>query len=214
MNEIVCGRRAEGKSTFALYRARLRHGAGVVVFDPRGMFDGERCYSADEVDTAIRSGAWQHGPIIYIPDGDVRAALTDLCEVLFPPQFTRFNFSLIVDEANQVQSPHSPHAALERAVRLHPIDRITIIQTTHRLADLHGLPKALMDDLTMFCTTHPGDLDVLYDYSESPEVVEIVKTLPHHHALHYSYSRQHGGQWEVLDDPAKWFTPISVEVAA
>lgn len=208
MNLIVCGRRLEGKSTLSLKLARESH-RGIVIFDPRGMFAGFRCADAGDVDDAIREREWEKQPIILTPAGDPMDCFSDLCDVLFPPQFTLSDFGLVIDEAGMLQSSHSSHPALARAVAQHPHRGITIIQNTHRLPEIHGKSKALMDDLYIFKTTHPGDLATLLDFVEGDaEVIERVQALPPHHCIHYTYRREAGAQWNLLDKPELWYAPI------
>lgn len=213
MNLIVCGRRLEGKSTLSLKLARDQH-RGVVVFDPRGMFAGCRCSDAAEVAEAIQDRAWESLPIVLTPEGDTLDGFAALCDVLFPPQFTLSDFGLVIDEAGMLQSSHSSHPALARAVAQHPHRGITIIQNTHRLPEIHGKSKALMDDLYIFKTMHPGDLATLLDFVEGDsEVIELVQGLPPHHCIHYTYRREAGAQWELLDRPEAWYNPIQKEEA-
>lgn len=184
----------------------------MVIFDPRGMFSGFRCDTADEVADAIQAREWERSVIILTPEGDPMDGFAELCDVLFPPQFTLSDFGLVIDEAGMLQSSHSSHPALARAVAQHPHRGITIIQNTHRLPEIHGKSKALMDDLYIFKTTHPGDLATLLDFVEGDsEVIERVQTLPPHHCIHYTYRREAGAQWEVLDRPEVWYSPIQQE---
>lgn len=216
MNLIVCGRRLEGKSTLSLWLAS-KYSRGIVVFDPRGMYSGTRCSTADEVVEAIHESKVRQisYPIVLTPEGDMMDGFSELCEVLFPPQFTLSDFALVIDEAGQLQSAHASHPGLTRSVSQHPHHGVTIIQNTHRLCEIHGKSKALMDDLYIFKTTHPGDLAALLDFVEGDrEVVEQVATLPVHHCIHYSYRREAGEQWELLDKPELWYAPIQKEEVA
>lgn len=209
MNLIVCGRRHEGKSTLSLHLARQTHGRAVVVFDPRGIFEGLRCADSGELEAAIREGLFERELLTFTPEGTVEEGFDDLCTVLFPPRFTRTNFALVIDEAGQLQTSHSSRPSLARAVAQHPLHSISIIQNTHRLPELHGKSKSLMDDLFLFWATHPGDLEGILEYTGEPELVETVSRLPLHHCVHYSYRRTaEGQQWKTLDKPEEWYHPI------
>lgn len=220
MNILVVGRRREGKSTLALYLAKRSHKA-VIVFDPRGMFHGEVVNSGEELEAALQerqSHGWNRPedetPIVYRYDGtDPDGAFDEMAAVLFPPQFTRGGFALIVDEAAELQGPMQINPQLRRAVAQHPFEgdmRVTIIQTSHRLTEYHGKAKSLVDELYIFRTTNPRDLAMLLEYTGEPQAEEEVKDLPKHHVFLFKFARQDDGvnQYEVWDDPTVWYSPI------
>lgn len=211
MNSVICGRRKEGKSTLAYALAKKLYGEGVIIFDPRAIFSGIRIASAEELEDALQVRAWKQGPLCYTPDTvNIEDSFEELCSVLFPPHFSRTQFALVIDEAGQLQGPQYSHPALYRAVAMHPLGQIAIIQTAHRLTDFHGQSKALMDELYVFQTTHPGDLRMLLDFTGEPELSEKVKSLPPHHCLHYSYQRNEGfRQSRIINSPASWYSPIT-----
>ena len=213
MNIVCCGRREEGKTTLAMHIARKHH-RGVVVFDPRGMINGTIVYGSSELEDAIEGGMWQNGPIVYRYDsGDANSEFDEMCSVLFPPQFTKGGFSLVVDEAGQLQTAHSINENFIRAIKQHPTsplrESVTIIQTNHRLAEFHGASKSLMNELYIFQTTYDLDLRTLEQHTGLPQMSEIVKNLPQHHCVRYLYGRQpNNKQYEVWDNPLIWFNDI------
>jgi hypothetical protein len=129
MNILVVGRRREGKSTLALYLAEQSHKA-LIVFDPRGMFDGEVVTSGEQLKEVLQDRQEQEWkrekderPIVYRYDGSgPEGAFAGMSDVLFPPQFTRGGFALIVDEAGELQSANQINDELRRAVAQHPTD--------------------------------------------------------------------------------------------
>jgi hypothetical protein len=214
MNLLICGRREEGKTTLAMHLARQRH-KGIVVFDPRAMIQGVVVYSPDELRSAIEEKAWQRGPIVYRYDSpEHEEQFAQVTEVLFPPRFPVGGFAFIVDEAGMLQTPNSIDENLSRVIKQHPTfpprESVTIIQTSHRLSEFHGASKALMNELYIFQTTHPRDLDTLAEHTDGQtEIAEAVKALPRHHCVRYKYDRQADGQpqWEAWNDPAAWYVP-------
>lgn len=216
-NIICCGRREEGKTSLAIAIAKQRHSA-VIAFDPRAMIVGVPVYGVDDLEEVIKDGTWKEHVISYRFDsGEVDVELEELCDFLFPPRFTKGAFALVVDEAGsrKIQTFNSINPALDRAVRQHPTKppqfAVTIIQTSHRLADFHGASKSLMDELYIFNTSSPRDLMALEEHTQMPEVSEIVRELPKHHCVRYLYARQEAGiaQYEVWDDPAAWYIPAT-----
>jgi hypothetical protein len=224
MNIICCGRREEGKTTLAIALAKQRH-SGIVVFDPRAMVVGVPVYGVDDLEDAIDEGVWREHIISYRFDsGDSAEELGALCDFMFPPRFTKGAFAFIVDEAgdNKIQTAHSIHPSLDRVVRQHPTRppefAVTVIQTSHRLADFNGATKSLLDELYIFNTSSPRDLLALEEHTQMPDLIPIVTTLPKHHCVRYKYSRQEEGisQYEVWDEPEEWnvmATTISREEA-
>jgi len=169
----------------------------------------------EALEQAIQEKKWQHGPIVYRPEsGDVNAEFTEVCRVLFPPKFTRGGFAFIIDEAGELQNPHQIHDDLKRIIKQHPTfpvnESVLVIQTNHRLSEFHNSCKALMNELYIFQTTLPRDLDVIDEHTGIPEVRGAVARLPKHHCVRYIYGRQEAGvpQWEVWDDPRDWYTPL------
>jgi hypothetical protein len=215
MNSVCIGRREEGKSTLALFLAHTTHTA-VVVFDPRGIFAGHIVRSKEELEDALKDGLYEDGlPLVYRFDStDPEEAFTEMSAALFPPHFTRGGFCLIVDEAGMLQGQNTMHPELRRAISQHPTKgpmRIHIIQTTHRLQELHGKVKTCLDNLYVFCTKNARDHVALVEFTDEPELVEVVKELPKHHLVHYKFARQDPGepQYEIWDDPTDWYISLA-----
>lgn len=216
-NINIVGRREEGKTTLALFLSRKYKAR--IIWDPRGMIGDSSSAvivcSPDDLDTAITEGEWKKGPIVYRQEsGDVESEFTDICQVLFPPKFTRGGFAFVIDEAGELQNPHAVHPELKRVIKQHPTfprqESVLVIQTNHRLSEFHNSCKALMNELYIFQTTLPRDLDVLEEHTGIPQLRDIVKNLPKHHCVRYLYDRQEIGdsQYELWDDPEYWYTPL------
>jgi hypothetical protein len=215
LNINVVGRREEGKTTLAMYLAASRY-KGRVVFDPRGMIEGVICNGSDDLEIAIQECRWQQGPLVYrCKSSDNAEEFETCCSVLFPPGFSRGGFAFVVDESGLLQSSQGINAELLRIVKQHPTypprESVMVIQTNHRLAEFNNSCKALMDELYIFQTTLPRDLDVLEEHTGLPEISEIVKRLPPHHCVRYLYGRQPEGhsQYQVWSDPAVWHVRLN-----
>jgi hypothetical protein len=221
VNSIVVGGREEGKSTLALYLAYCSHRA-VFVFDPRGIFHGHIVHDPEELEDAIQQQEYREGDaIVYrfdsIEPDAVESAFADMCSVLFPPQFTRGGFALVVDESGELQGQNSIEPALRRAVAQHPTTgeaRVHIIQTSHRLAEFHGKVKTCLNDLYIFRTKNPRDHAALVDFTGEPELVDVVSNLPKHHLVHYKFARQADGeQFDLWADPGVWYVELQPKQA-
>jgi hypothetical protein len=216
-NVNIVGRREEGKTTLALYLSK-RYKARVI-WDPRGMIGDNSSAvivcNPDDLETAIEEGEWRRGPIVYRSEsGDVEGEFSSVSQVLFPPKFTRGGFAFIIDEAGELQNPHQVHKELKRIIKQHPTfparESVLVLQTNHRLSEFHNSCKALMNELYIFQTTLPRDLDVIDEHTGNPEVAVIVRELPKHHCVKYLYGRQELGvpQYEVWSDPNMWYEPL------
>lgn len=222
MNVNIVGRREEGKTTLALYVCR-RYKAKFI-WDPRGMIgcepNGIIVCTPDDLETAIQEEDWRGGPVVYRAEsGDVESEFTSVCEVLFPPKFTRGGFAFLIDEAGELQNAHGVHDDLKRVVKQHPTfpkhESVLVVQTNHRLAEFNNSCKALLDELYIFQTTLPGDLKTLEEHTGMVEITPIVKNLPHHYCVRYLYGRQAAGkpQYELWDDPSVWYQPLKGGIA-
>lgn len=194
--------------------AKQRH-AGVVAFDPRGMIAGVVVYGPEELEAAIDEQAWNDGPLVYRYDTlDANGEFSAVCSVLFPARFSVGGFAFIVDEAGMLQTANGINDDLLRIVKQHPTEpleeSVTVIQTNHRLAEFHGASKALMNELFIFQTTHPRDLQALEEHTGDPQIIEVVKALPRHHCVRYLYGRQADGvaQYQVWDKPELWYVSL------
>lgn len=208
MNVLVCGRIKEGKTTLALHLA-CEWAPGVVVWDPRHMIEGAVYVSdADELEDAIQEGEWRRGPIIYRPDGlQLGEDFDAMCSVLFTPPERFDNFSLVIDEAADLQSAHTIAPHLSRCVRQHP-RTVLVVQTTHSLQDWHRASKDLMNDL--YCFRLIGrSLKAVMEFCDGSEEMEAtIKNLPRHHCVHVSFeSSSEEEEFEVID-PSWHVEPI------
>lgn len=205
-NTIICGQMKEGKTTLAQYLA-FEHSPGSIAWDPRGMIDGVKCYSPQELHSAIYEKRWREGILTYIPQHDVEIEFSAFCRVVFPPRFTLRSFSCIIDEAAQLQRSNSIHPALDRAVRQHPRD-VLLIQTTHSMQDYFRSSKDLMNDL--YCFKLKGNsLKAVVDYCDGQDDMrEAIANLPPHHLMHYNFERHCGPEFEIWNEPNSWYIPL------
>jgi hypothetical protein len=133
---------------------------------------------------------------------DVEQEFSDFCMAM--DYFD--SYTMLIDEASQIQSPGWLHPSLERLVRLADPEKISVIQTMHRPQDSHPLCRSLMSHLYIFRTSLERDLDIIESHC-GREAREIVSNLPPHHLLHWSEDAE---SFEVWADPARWYMPIGV----
>lgn len=209
MNHIVCGRMKMGKTTLAKWLAG-RHSPGVIAWDPRNMIDGHICYGPDALQQAIDEKRFATSILVYRFDNtDVMSEFSAMCSVLFPPGFTYDNFSLVVDEAAQLQRSNWIHPDLDRAVRQHPRG-VNIFQATHSLQDYARSSRDLTSDLYAFSLIGKS-LESIISFCDGDDAMrEAIRNLPPHHLIHWSHT---SGSWEVWNDPSVWYTPLEQPVS-
>jgi hypothetical protein len=178
------------------------------------MIDGIIVYNPDDLQLAIEEGEWKSGePIIYRPQGSTEDEFRGVCSVLFPPYFTLGGFAFLIDEAGELQNAHGVNDDLIRVIKQHPTfppeKSVMVIQTNHRLAEYNNSCKALLDELYIFQTTLPGDIETLEKHTGIPKLGTIVQQLPQHHCIRYYYGRRAGQQYEIWNDPSQWYEKIS-----
>lgn len=207
MNSIFCGRRKEGKTTLAIYHA-LMSSPGVVVWNPRLNIEGIQVHDADELEAAIENKDYEDGIIVYNPDGrKIREDFEEMTIALFDPpnKYAEFGFSLVIDEASQLQGSNSVDENLDLIIRQHP-STVNVYQTTHSLQDFSRSSKDLMDNL--YCFQLKGrSLKAVIEYSDIDEATgETIKNLETHHFYHHGFTAE--PDIFIPNDPKVWFKPV------
>jgi hypothetical protein len=204
MNVLVCGRIKEGKTTLAKALA-YEWSDGVVIWDPRHMIEGgSYVRNADELEDVITDQAWKKGPIVFRPDGlRLEEQFDEMCEVLFTPPERFDNFSLVVDEAGDMQSAHRIQPHLSRCLRQHPRS-VMVIQTTHSLQDYARPSKDLMNCMYCFRVIGRSLKSVIEFCDGSDELREAIETLPRHHCVRINFEASNDEKEFVVIKP-DWF---------
>ena len=221
MNILIIGTRDEGKTTLAMFKARERHDA-VVAFDPRGMIKGYVVRSPEELEEAIEERKWINEEwrsdgepkiraIVYRVDSPlVDEAFDDFCSQVFPPNFPRGGFSVVIDEAGWLQNPQYMTPQLFRAMKGHPTEppdeEVTIIQTMHTLSESYAKTRSLINEYYLFRLKAPGDVRAVEALTGIENLPEILAELPRHHFVRYINSRVPEGarEWEIVSDSDSW----------
>jgi hypothetical protein len=228
-NVLVCGTRATGKSTKALDLAR-KFGGTVVIRDSRGSFSqiGIQCHSIEELQDHLESGDYviekdgvrEIQPLVVKIDTlDQEKAFTELCDVLFPPNFEGYQgkLAIVIDEAANLQSSQYICPALNRLVGQHPIKDILVIQTTHEIKEWNSKCKSCMEELYLFYQVGTANYDRIEELC-GQDVAEQVKSFEPtskddpriHYYVRYSFVEffEVGKRWEVNEDPASWYADL------
>jgi hypothetical protein len=205
MLALIIGRRRQGKSTLALALALMQRHT-VIVFDPNDQYAGfPAVSSAGEVGAALERSS--DGDIIrYLPAPPVEEHWQALADLLDGGTWEWADYTLILDEASMLMSPHYLDEKLERFARTAPKD-ISLILTTHRPRDIHPLFRALATDLFCFQTTLALDVKVLQE-NYGAELASAVQRLGRYQVAHYWLAEGGTPMVHVWDKPSEWFIDI------
>jgi len=207
------GRRGQGKTTLALYLARKS--TRRFVFDPRGLVEqtpGIRLKTSSP--TLISQGVDQ------VVDGDVpeliltptlepqkafNALLNELYEWL--KRDPKASFALVVDELRFL--PDLETDQFEWLLRCSQPDRVHVILTCHRPADIPVNIRAIADQWLIFRVTQEHDLKVISERSE--RAAKAVRYLEKREFVAWDDAT---GEFKVFRRPDQWFVPLGVTVPA
>lgn len=201
-----------------------RWSPGVIIWDPRHMIDEDYVrpvwpdvqevtfvQNGDELQDAIDHNEWRKGPIVFRPNATrLREDFQEMCGVLFDPpeKYSGSGFSLVIDEAAQLQGPNSIDPHLDRAVRQHPRS-VLVVQTTHSLQDWHRASKDLMSQLYCFRQVGRSLKAVVEFCDEDEDFEETIRTLPQHWCVRYDFEAVQGQDtWFLLYEPRQWYKPV------
>jgi hypothetical protein len=152
----------------------------------------------------------------WIADGDLDADFTLLGRILWGFG----NYVLIVDEANELQTPAQINPILARYIRRAPRrekgerDPIDIIQATHFPVDLHRVSFGLADDAYIFRLTRERDfIRIRAELGEEvADAVGQTKTPetnpPGRDVVHVDIVTH---EYEVMTEPKDWYMRIEKE---
>lgn len=205
VNGIVIGRRLQGKSTLSLALAAAAH-TSVIVWDPNAQY--RRLPWLDRLQDIQHELESETTLVAFRPEAD---NLEDDFEglVFLLRQYT--DWTLIIDEAHNLQGRGWLHPDLAWLIRQAPIgygvERVSVIQTAHRLVDLHTDVRALATDSFLFFADLSRDLDGI-EVQYGPEVRAAVAGLPPYHVLHYWLTRGGRRAWQVWGNPDEWYIDI------
>lgn len=194
---LYLGRRRQGKSTLAFHHA-LQQKGGIVVFDINAQFrdcPGVRTSDLAEFDTLVSNS--QERIVIFRPARNVNEEFGAFCECLWKRQ----GYTLLIDEASQVQSAAGCNEWLDRFMRMAPPE-LKIFQTLHRPRDSATLCRSLATDWFIFRTTLPRDLDVIEEQCGEEARVRVAGFEEGSRVFyHWDDSL---GKGEIIDHPESW----------
>lgn len=216
MNAIFTGRRRSGKTTLAFDIAK-KSGGGIIIFDPKREFRGWPA-TVSTVEGIIRAVKEKNLIVIYHPDGDTDEEFTKVAEWVISQHdmaMSRgwdskgFHFTLLVDEAHNVQSPNWANPKLLQILSQNRPEILNVFQTFQSPKDAYNRIKSRVSDWYIFSTNLPSDLEYLQkEIGVSAEDAARITTLGDHQFVHFYFD---GGQpvAEFVTDSESWNTPLN-----
>lgn len=216
MNTLVLGRRGLGKTTLAVWRGKLLN-KHIIAWSPGAQFAKQadfRTYDLPELLDYIDESEEESTYLAeYIPD-----AADDLNEqfVYFGQALWRYgDFALIVDEAEELQSPAQINPMLNKYIRQAPrrekgeADAVDIIQTSHFPVDFHKVSFGLSDEYYLFRLKRDLDYERIekefgLEIRSAVEMTKTPQTDPPGRDVVYIHGDTN--EYEVMTDPALWNT--------
>lgn len=232
MNALVIGVRRTGKSTLGYYLAHQLSRA-IIIWDPNNNFRAfEATTTPKELENFFRHLAeTQDHEIPFSSLQSPKQQTVDRFTVCYLPhpnhlesEFETFSeivrrrmsgvYSLMLDESDEaIQNRQRMSDALAWWMRRAPTDAdypetVHIIQMTHSPQDVYTRARNLLTDVFAFRTEGSPELDWLEDYTQNPQVRDIVKNLPFRHVFHTWMNPMGQREFEVWTDPSKWYIDI------
>lgn len=205
-NSLIFGRRGQGKTTLAFYLAQ-RAKLSIAVFDINGQIasaGSEATFNnLDDLELFLAEGVG--ALVVYRPESNVEGEFDGFADLLW----LRTNYTLLIDEASQIQSAGYAHPKLDRLVRMGPRQAVNLIQTLHRPADVATVCRSLARHFYIFRTRQESDLKMLAERC-GPQVAEIVAGLNEHEFVHWDDDRE---TLETVKDAASWYVDINASPA-
>jgi hypothetical protein len=166
---LIIGRRELGKTTLARYLAHKQ--SPRVILDPRAQWQVTDPYPA--IDRLAMLDDLQAGADVVIQPEELQPAVDDAADVVktYLTKSRSTRLSVVCDEAGLYHL-----RAWSWLIRCSPRDRINILITAHRPADISTDIRSLADTWCIFRTTQPHDLNAIEERC-GPDVVAAVQKL-------------------------------------
>ncbi|HMD54083.1 MAG TPA: hypothetical protein VKJ65_06025 [Phycisphaerae bacterium] len=229
MNIAIIGMRTQGKSTLALYIARIiqakRCGHVIAIFDPKRTYNsiphtsdiGELEHLLETERDAVSYQPLTGGRDARKSDDQVMEEFSEFFDALGidyhlgkresarRPRLAPF--VLLVDEAWFLQGGMSAHPRLEDIVRLADAENFYLIQTAHRPKDFSTKVRAQINELFIFQQWLAEDIEIIREWC-GEDIASVVRNLPKHHVVRYEIDTR---KFEIWFNPKVWYSSLKQE---
>jgi len=206
---LLIGRRERGKTTLAYSMARKVQKR--VIIDARRMIkrvDVEHVYRRSEIHPALHDLVTDRAvnEVVYQPiDDDLDHAFEGFItavkhRVISSPDVP---LAIMIDEASFYNLEDSRFQWLAKCTQR---DRVHILITAHRPADIPTSVRAIADHWCIFATTQEHDLKTIEQRAGSPRVPDAVRRLKDRDYVHWDDSK---GAMQTCTDPTGWYVALN-----
>jgi len=210
VNALVLGIRRQGKSTLSLRLAQAR-ASTTVIFDPNEQFRNFPAVDVNDVEEALQATVPEKGhrdrPAVVrvVPELEPESCFDTLSETLWTGRWD--DMTLIVDEANTVQTANQINGNLERILRRAPAAFHTI-QTSHRIVDFHRISRSVsITDVFAFRSVQVGDIKRMGEEIDD-RMVGVLPTLGKYEVAHWWIDQGGYRALSVWRRPEEWYVDI------
>jgi len=199
-----------GKSTLALALSRL-HSNIIIVYDPNSQY---REFGDPKTIPQIEATMeWFSDPenpeppepviLVFRPRvGFFEDDFGALADMLWKYD----GYSLVVDEAPTLQTPHNINSQLARIIRQGPAG-VSIFQTCHRVPDANRLSRALCTDYFFFRSTQSKDVaNMAAEFDD--RLIRILPTLEAYQVVHHWQGKGGKDELAIWRDSKPWFIEL------
>ncbi len=175
--EVILGKRGSGKST--LSKELMRRAGGRVVFlSPVENLKAD--FTAWEyAEIKIFMEKMKGGQILVVRRADIKAAeIVALTALSMPKQ--KFNFTLVVDEMDK----YNKSTEMLDIIHYGRHFNINLICNSRRYTDLPRLLTSQADNMYIFRTQEPRDIQYIKDYCGHSAASKIVNLKPFHYLIY------------------------------
>lgn len=207
-DEVIFGRKSQGKSTISFYRAR-QQSKDIIIWDACCQYPVfPAAHNPEQLERLLKmkdDDGQFITPIAYQPSGEPKDNFPAFASAVW--RCKRRPVVVIIDEASELQTTSSMEPKLSRLVRQGHRYGIGVIQNTHRPPDVHRRSWALASIYIFFRTTDELDLERIEEHC-GEEVASKVSHLEKFHCVVWNEDAQ---TYEVWTDPNRWYVDIHGE---
>lgn len=199
---LIIGRRELGKTTLARYFAAAR--APRLIIDPRAQWPSDNAY--DGVETVPMLDDLDAGNDVIVQPENLQSSVDNLAAVAkqYLSEHPARTLSIVCDEAGLYHL-----RAWSWLIRCSPRERVNIIITAHRPADISTDIRALADTWCLFRTTQTHDLEAIEDRCGA-RTVELIQTLDRYQFVSWDDAR---AEIRLHRNGDAWNTPAETVLA-
>jgi hypothetical protein len=212
---VIIGRRYQGKTTLARYFAEANRPRLIV--DPRAQWptpaadpdDDNPVGIMDRVDQELVYDELSAGRDVLVQPTDLEYSVAQLAQPSrdFITARQDRRLTIVLDESSLYKE--QLRTSWSWMMRCSPVERTTIILTTHRPQDVPTDVRALVDTWCFFRTAQEHDLEIIEERT-SADVAQRVQVLKQYEFISWKESNEQGqSEMRHHKDPAAWFTPAA-----